>query len=137
MSDIFNRRYFFVIILFIIFVVALYLGVKLSGEAASPSSAVTAIQPTATLVERPVVRDPVAKTSEQAQIGPKLMINTASANEIASQLKGIGKKTAQLIVDYREAQGPFENLKQLQAVKGIGMAKIEANREIIRFELAE
>lgn len=50
----------------------------------------------------------------------KVNINQASAEEIASKLSGIGPVLAQRIVDYRSAQGPFQNIEDLQEVSGIG-----------------
>jgi competence protein ComEA len=58
-------------------------------------------------------------------------VNTASAEEIAENLKGIGLSKAQLIVDYREANGSFEHADQLVNVKGIGIKTIDQNREMI------
>ncbi|PRQ11670.1 competence protein ComEA [Corynebacterium sp. 13CS0277] len=49
-------------------------------------------------------------------------INTADAATLAT-LPGVGAKTAQAIVDYRTAQGPFRAVEELQQVKGIGPAK--------------
>ncbi|KIN12301.1 ComEA family DNA-binding protein [Vibrio mytili] len=55
-------------------------------------------------------------------------VNTASAEEIASLLKGIGDSKAQSIVDYRNEHGPFEAISDLTNVKGIGAATIEKNQ---------
>lgn len=136
MKDTYNRRFFFILTLLIIFLTAVYFAIKLSYQVVSPASELAPIKPTATLVERPADA-PVLQTSEQVKSALKLMINTATASEIADRLKGIGSKTAQLIVDYRQTYGPFESFQDLEAVKGIGMAKIEANREIISFALTE
>ena len=46
-------------------------------------------------------------------------LNTASATEIAS-LPGIGPKTAELIVQYREKNGSFKKIEEIMNVKGIG-----------------
>jgi competence protein ComEA len=55
-------------------------------------------------------------------------LNQASVEELASQLKGIGRKRAQAIVDYREKQGRFISVEQLVEVPGIGAAMLEQNR---------
>ena len=55
--------------------------------------------------------------------GSALDLNTASAKQLES-LPGIGKETAKRIVEYREAQGPFKSVDDLQHVKGIGKAKL-------------
>ncbi|MDO9264961.1 MAG: helix-hairpin-helix domain-containing protein [Desulfosalsimonadaceae bacterium] len=46
-------------------------------------------------------------------------INTASAEEL-TKLKGVGEKLAAGIVAYREANGPFKTVQDLDLVKGIG-----------------
>lgn len=58
-------------------------------------------------------------------------INKASAEEIAENLKGIGLSKAQLIVDYREANGTFVHIDELVNVKGIGIKTIDQNRGLI------
>ncbi|THB70635.1 MAG: ComEA family DNA-binding protein [Gammaproteobacteria bacterium] len=59
-------------------------------------------------------------------------INTASAQEIADALKGIGLKKAEAIVEYRQNNGDFESVEQLSGVKGIGEKTIEKNRDDIQ-----
>ncbi len=54
-------------------------------------------------------------------------VNSASAQEIATMLKGIGEKKAQDIVDYRNEHGPFKTTADLTNVKGIGEATIRKN----------
>jgi len=46
-------------------------------------------------------------------------INTASAAQLDA-LPGIGAKTAALIVEYRQKNGPFKRLEDLLNVRGIG-----------------
>jgi len=46
-------------------------------------------------------------------------INTASANELDA-LPGIGTKTAALIVEYRQKNGPFKKIEELMNVRGVG-----------------
>jgi len=60
-------------------------------------------------------------------------VNTADAATLASELKGVGEKTAQAIVEYREANGPFQSLDDLKNVRGVGDKVIENNRDDIRF----
>ena len=58
-------------------------------------------------------------------------INTASAEEIADSLKGVGLSKAQAIVEYREANGTFLHVDELVNVKGIGIRTIDQNRGLI------
>ena len=58
-------------------------------------------------------------------------VNTASAEEISENLKGIGMSKARLIVEYREANGSFGHVDELANVKGIGIRTIDRNRSMI------
>jgi competence protein ComEA len=58
-------------------------------------------------------------------------INTATAEEIADSLNGVGQKKAQLIVQYREENGVFTHVDELVNVKGIGVSTIDKNRGMI------
>src|ERR1019366_10556132 len=46
-------------------------------------------------------------------------INTASAGELEA-LPGIGAKTAALIVEYRQKNGPFKKVEELMNIRGVG-----------------
>ena len=61
-------------------------------------------------------------------------INTASAEEMAESLKGIGIKTAQAIVTYRNDKGFFTSPASIMAVKGIGEFTFEVNKDAIMIE---
>ncbi len=61
-------------------------------------------------------------------------INSASAAEIAAALKGVGMKTAKAIVAYRKANGPFKQIDDLRAVKGIGARTLSKNQRVIMLE---
>jgi competence protein ComEA len=39
-------------------------------------------------------------------------------------LPGVGPATAQKIIDYRQAHGPFRTVEELEAVPGIGPSKV-------------
>ena len=58
-------------------------------------------------------------------------INSASADEIADSLKGVGQSKARLIVQYREEHGVFTHVDELVNVKGIGLTTIDKNRGMI------
>jgi len=62
--------------------------------------------------------------------GEKVDINTADLAGLTT-LSGVGEKTAQAIIDWREANGPFTAPEQLMEVKGIGPAKFEALRDAV------
>lgn len=59
-------------------------------------------------------------------------INTASAEEIAEKLQGIGESRAQLIIQFREENGVFTSVEQLLEIKGIGQATLDKNRDNIQ-----
>ena len=61
-------------------------------------------------------------------------INTASAEDMAESLKGIGIKTAQAIVAYRNDKGLFTSRESIMAVKGIGDFTFEVNKDAITIE---
>lgn len=66
-----------------------------------------------------------------AWAGEPVNVNSASAEEIAENLKGIGMSKAQAIVAYREENGGFSHVDQLVNVKGIGVRTIDQNRGMI------
>jgi competence protein ComEA len=55
-------------------------------------------------------------------------INTATATELEA-LPGIGPKTAEAIVEYREANGSFETIEDIMDVPGIGEGTFEKIRD--------
>tara|TARA_R100000541_G_scaffold2171_6_gene8123 strand:+ start:43298 stop:43519 length:222 start_codon:yes stop_codon:yes gene_type:complete len=61
------------------------------------------------------------------QVAP-ININSADAETLTRELKGIGATKAKAIVAYRDAHGPFSSIDQLLEVKGIGAATLEKNR---------
>jgi competence protein ComEA len=71
--------------------------------------------------------------SPAALAGP-VNINTADAATLSRELKGIGMKRAEAIVEYRRKFGPFKSADELALVKGIGPSAIQKNRELIRID---
>lgn len=59
-------------------------------------------------------------------------INTADAETISAELKGVGLTKAKAIVEYRKKHGPFRNADELTLVKGIGERTVELNRANIK-----
>jgi comEA protein len=52
-------------------------------------------------------------------------INTADRHTL-SKLPGIGLKIAERIIEYRNANGPFDSCEEIMQVKGIGQKKYQA-----------
>ncbi len=59
-------------------------------------------------------------------------VNTADAETISTELKGIGLSKANAIIEYRKKHGPFKNADELSLVKGIGERTVDMNRSDIR-----
>ena len=69
------------------------------------------------------------------QMTPKTInINTASAQQLADQLVGIGLLRATEIVAYRKANGPFHHANDLVVIKGIGERTVKRNQSKIRLK---
>jgi competence protein ComEA len=70
-------------------------------------------------------------TSEgAATVGGKTSLGTATVEEL-DELPGVGPVTAQKIVDWRTAHGPFRTVDDLDQVPGIGPARLEQLRELV------
>lgn len=57
-------------------------------------------------------------------------INTATQSQL-EELPGIGSSKAKAIIEYREKNGKFETIEDLQKVEGIGIKMYEAVKEYI------
>lgn len=78
----------------------------------------------------------VCLPSLRAEDKSKVDINTASAEKLM-QLKGVGPKKAQAIIEFREINGPFQLPQDLLQVRGIGPKTFENNKDRIAVEKAE
>lgn len=66
-----------------------------------------------------------AKASDDE--GTRVSINSASAEDLARVMNGVGLKKAQAIVSYREEYGPFKTVEDLKQVPGMGSSLVERN----------
>jgi competence protein ComEA len=81
----------------------------------------------------PVVSSSRSETASGGPNAPRTPIdlNHATAAELET-LPGIGPALAQAIVDYRSAHGAFQSVDDLGDVRGIGPAKLEQLRPLVR-----
>lgn len=69
-------------------------------------------------------------TTSTKGVNEKVNINSANQTELET-LPGIGPSLAQRIIEYREANGNFEKIEDVQNVKGIGDSKYSNIKEKI------
>lgn len=79
---------------------------------------------------QPPSANKIATPSAPSDASKKINLNSASAAEL-DLLPGIGPTYAGRIIDYREANGGFKSIEQIQNVKGIGPKTFEKLRDKI------
>jgi competence protein ComEA len=62
---------------------------------------------------------PVQTASQTAPATSQINLNTATVDQLET-LPGIGQKTAELIVEFRNKNGGFKRIEDLMNIKGIG-----------------
>lgn len=70
------------------------------------------------------------KQENKEETNNLININTANIDEL-TKLSGIGEAKAKLIIEYREQNGKFKEIKELTNVKGIGDSLIEKVKDNI------
>lgn len=101
-----------------------------AGKADASGKADTVGHGCADAAPAPAADAPAAPASSTDQ---RLNINLAQASEL-ERLPGIGPALARRIVEYREAWGPFSDIADILEVPGIGPAKFQAIKDLIRVE---
>lgn len=106
-------------------------GMSFSALAATPvakthatSSAADSTTTSASTSEQTKAKATVKASDEE---GTQVSINSASAEDLAHAMNGVGLKKAQAIVAYRDEYGPFKTLDDLKQVPGIGSSLVERN----------
>lgn len=91
------------------------------------------VAPSAVVVDNQVVTsgsDAGGSLAIAAPVSGRLDINTADKAALEG-LPNIGPITAQRILDFRAANGPFHSLDQLDEIEGIGSATINSLRDLV------
>jgi comEA protein len=76
------------------------------------------------------VKGASTSSGSSSQVSGKVNLNSASASQLDT-LPGIGATYAQRIIDYRNTNGGFKSIDEIQNVKGIGPATFAKMKDLI------
>jgi competence protein ComEA len=93
---------------------------------------VVAAEPAATQKQEPA-KAVAAPAKNAPGLEGQININTATAEQLV-HLPGIGKKTADAIIEYRTKNGNFKAVEDIAKVKGIGPKKLEKMKSYLVLE---
>ena len=93
--------------------------------------ALAAVEPIKFNQTAPSSRSIEAKAMLSNQALASVNINTADAETLVAELKGIGLKRAKAILAYRNEHGPFKSIDDLIKIRGISKRIVDQNREKI------
>lgn len=114
-------------------VAAVWTYVSSAGSPPAPAPAHTAVAPV-TPDSTPADKAPASAeqlaTHALVAAARKINLNTATIEEL-DLLPGVGRSTAQKIIDYRTTHGKFRTISELDNVSGIGPAKLERLRPLV------
>ncbi|WP_428241013.1 ComEA family DNA-binding protein [Gynuella sp.] len=71
-------------------------------------------------------------SAEPQQVMAYVNINRDDEERIAELMIGVGPAIAARIIAYRDENGPFASIDDLQKVKGIGAKTVEKNRYMLK-----
>ncbi|WP_312950119.1 helix-hairpin-helix domain-containing protein [Superficieibacter sp.] len=103
-----------------------YAGLSYQATAAQSPAKAQAVKTQSDAQPATQVKAPEAAKASDDE-GTRVNVNSASAEELAQAMNGVGLKKAQAIVSYREEYGPFKSLDDLQQVPGMGSSLVQRN----------
>jgi len=103
-------------------------GMSAGALAATPAAKTQAVQSQSdTTAQTPLKTKATDAVKSTEDDGTRVSINSASADDLARVMNGVGLKKAQAIVSYREEYGPFKTVDDLKQVPGMGSSLVERN----------
>jgi competence protein ComEA len=105
--------------------------VGLAPVAGQPTALGSSVAAGSTPTSRPPASQPPKPGSVKPKAGEVVDLNSATVQDLDA-LPGVGPVTAAAIVAWRQANGKFSSVDQLADVDGIGPARLEKLRALVR-----